>query len=46
MINKIEEWKNFITNKDAIIYIDELIIYLDGNSNVCGIEGQIKQKRQ
>ena len=46
MINKIEEWKNFITNNDAIIYFDELINYLDGNSNVCGIEGQIKQKRK
>ena len=46
MINKIEEWKNFITNNDAKIYFDELINYLDGNSNVCGIEGQIKQKRK
>jgi hypothetical protein len=46
MINKIEEWKNFITSNDAIIYFDELINYLNGNSNVCGIEGQIKQKRK
>jgi len=46
MINKIEEWNAFQANNDAKIYFDELINYSNENSNVCVIEGQLKQKRK
>lgn len=46
MINKIEEWKQYVLNQDAIVYFDEMIRYIKGDSETCGIEEQIKQKKK
>lgn len=46
MIKKIKEWKEYVVNKNSEIYFDELIKYLDGDSNTSGIEEQINQKKK
>lgn len=46
IIKKINEWKSFIYNKNIVIFYDEMINYLGGDSSISGIEDIIAQKRK
>ena len=46
IIEIISEWKKFIPDNNIKVFYDEIIHYLNGNSNISGISGIIDERQK
>lgn len=46
IIKYIKEWKQYVIRENVSIYFDEIIRYLNGNSDTSGIQDKINEKKK